>query len=727
MAHMNVNIHNDKGHNADRTMSIPMPYTSDFSVEEDELQVFAAIQNCLKPKTKREMVCKQRMKKAMATLGQSHKLQDCDTNTASKRGNISTEEDRECHFSNKECSAEFFPTNQLVDLFASYDLAIIIANIRAIILSCNTDYGPDENICDSILVYSSDWLEMIREGFSEVSFIRNYDYDTLPSPQDMVLLCLDEKLLYLAPVSQLQNMETELHLWKHIPKIIKRFSLQDEFRQLLSFVDSKESNTRPSKWNVLSFKDGPNNEHLCLQSMLFLARTSVHISVLDGEAAIDVRGGNDNRQKKKNDLLLNRSLVQKCQDYLQVLEDHFVKSMSVYRRNDNNVKTNISFPKVSPPNHVQGGNVQERKIPSKLKRKDVKVRPKSDKTLRVFDSPSHVAAHSREYDRLDGSKLRVSNKSLYPKKIKYGKVAMLCPKSDKVLRVFDSPKHVARTLGNDTVQSISGLYRTLKNDQSLFLGYRWVHYTSSGRDSDDKDKIRGREIDTIPSAQRQPKTRHGKIARLCSATKKVLQIYESTAHVAQIHGYKGTSSLGGLYDVLNGREETWRNYRWCHFQFNDTKVTEEEKILEQICPKTGKIINTFSSVEEALDCLGKSRLAASGITKATRGQVETCWGFKWRYTYRPIAIAGVGANQDDGNNNNNKTCLLDTYNKQDKSGKTKQQQGDTKKKRNLSINYYDDHSWADSSFHDSNGDDSLYFPDDDIMASISQCKRKKAY
>jgi hypothetical protein len=53
------------------------------------------------------------------------------------------------------------------------------------------------------------------------------------------------------------------------------------------------------------------------------------------------------------------------------------------------------------------------------------------------------------------------------------------------------------------------------------------------------------------------------------------------------------------------------------------------KVVEQIDPETGKVVNTFNTAVEA--CKYLNRVPSDMISRCCKGIAKTYCGFKWRY------------------------------------------------------------------------------------------------
>ena len=96
------------------------------------------------------------------------------------------------------------------------------------------------------------------------------------------------------------------------------------------------------------------------------------------------------------------------------------------------------------------------------------------------------------------------------------------------------------------------------------------------------------------------------------------------------------------YPCVNHKDEIRINNRadnleWCTHKYNSNYGNCREKIrskcthkpIRQI--KDNKIINTFSSIKEATDYLGKHKACGSNIISVCKKKKESAYGFKWEY------------------------------------------------------------------------------------------------
>jgi len=77
-------------------------------------------------------------------------------------------------------------------------------------------------------------------------------------------------------------------------------------------------------------------------------------------------------------------------------------------------------------------------------------------------------------------------------------------------------------------------------------------------------------------------------------------------------------------DRLNNK---WTNLEWATVQ--DNTIHSVGRAVQQIDPKTDKVINTFRTVTEAYKHFGKS--CNSHISRCCSGKEKICMGYKWKY------------------------------------------------------------------------------------------------
>ena len=174
--------------------------------------------------------------------------------------------------------------------------------------------------------------------------------------------------------------------------------------------------------------------------------------------------------------------------------------------------------------------------------------------------------------------------------------------------VFDSPSHVALSHGYKSARHASGLYRTLRGEQKVWIGYGWSHNVltenptrtaataagivdngkgdvddegvvdrKSGVDCEcdvyDNDSHSSKEAPNprlSESPTRQSKLKpNRKIAKICPTTRTVVKVFDSLDHVAKSHGYEGESQVSDLLRVLGGELETWLEHWWSYCPLSD--------------------------------------------------------------------------------------------------------------------------------------------------------------
>lgn len=95
-------------------------------------------------------------------------------------------------------------------------------------------------------------------------------------------------------------------------------------------------------------------------------------------------------------------------------------------------------------------------------------------------------------------------------------------------------------------------------------------------------------------------------------------------------------AVGRMYNVSSNAIRRWCKRNDLPYHIDDYRIKKEiikqpvvKKAVQQINIKTGEIVNTFSSQEEAARALGKK--TGSHISEVCRGIHKTAYGFYWRY------------------------------------------------------------------------------------------------
>ena len=350
-----------------------------------------------------------------------------------------------------------------------------------------------------------------------------------------------------------------------------------------------------------------------------------------------------------------------------------------------------------------------------------------------------------------------SQESQQPKPKYYGKIAKVCPKTDKVLKVYDSPMHVARSLGHEHASQVSSLYRVLQGNQKTFLGCHWRRHDPSS----EMENVTAVPAEGTPSTKRKStgtkttSVKKRKVAstgkvleQICPKTGKVINTFSSTKEAAINLGKSGQARTG-IQHVLAGRRATCWGYEWRYRRGASrtgkakdrtvvsskkksakSKSSRNNKVVEQLCCKTGTVLDVFPSVSEATKSFGRDPNCSVGIYHTLSGRQKTCFGYKWRYqdvdTTSAAAAAAVTkkSNNEQGKGKKRKSFLDDNESYNSKENNI--DHGDDGDDDDRDENHDDDSSYETSS-DDSHGDDEDYDYDDDYDDEAVEYTNYKNY
>jgi len=184
-------------------------------------------------------------------------------------------------------------------------------------------------------------------------------------------------------------------------------------------------------------------------------------------------------------------------------------------------------------------------------------------------------------------------------------------KSGEVLATFPTISDAAKAAG--TSQHL--ISRVLRGERKSAAGSFW----------------RKKKGSTAPLPAADVFDSRAPVEMLCPETGKVLRTFESAAEAARVIGIQSSS----IHRVLKGIYQRGAKYFWRYVGSSRQPPTKlwhstQRRSVVQICPKTGQIVATFRSMNDAGGAFGVSRQA---IFIAIRHK-NKCKGFYWDYETR---------------------------------------------------------------------------------------------
>lgn len=96
----------------------------------------------------------------------------------------------------------------------------------------------------------------------------------------------------------------------------------------------------------------------------------------------------------------------------------------------------------------------------------------------------------------------------------------------------------------------------------------------------------------------------------------------------EVHSLKKTAEIVGCHK--ESVRKVLENYNISKEEIDQDRLAQISKPVLQLDKITGQIINSFNSIKEAGEALGKPNVKDS-IRKACKGEYKTAYGYKWRY------------------------------------------------------------------------------------------------
>lgn len=115
-------------------------------------------------------------------------------------------------------------------------------------------------------------------------------------------------------------------------------------------------------------------------------------------------------------------------------------------------------------------------------------------------------------------------------------------------------------------------------------------------------------------------------------TLQVIKIYDSIADASRVLGI----TKDAISMAANGIHNSCQGYFWRFVgeKKDFIKIKKQKQKVYQLDKNTEKIINTFESMADAAESLGKDRKnGGSRICAVCKGRKPTAYGYKWKYVY----------------------------------------------------------------------------------------------